>query len=147
MKAQIWVASTFLMGLLLAGYSAAAEVELPSDNNKEKWNEYLNTFAECSAVYNLAATVKTAPEQGTTGSYRELANNALISGIMSAEKLGLHDDYVESIYTTKYGIWQKVVNDKARRGQLLEKADLCVSTALPYQNLIIQSLRNQSSAY
>jgi hypothetical protein len=146
MRSSALTVYALLMGLLLTAVTAHAAVELPADNNKEKWNEFVNTFAECSAVYNLAATLKTAPEQGSTSTYRELANGALIAGIMSAEKLGLREDHVESIYTAKFNQWQNVIKDKSKHSQLFDKADQCVSTMLPYQNVIIESLRGQGKA-
>jgi len=146
MKLHKLITRSILMGLLVAGFAAHADVKLPADNNKDQWNNFINSFAECSAVYNLAATMKVAPEQGTTVTYRELANNALVSGIVSAEKIGLHEDYVQAIYSTKYGMWEQVKKDKAKSGELITKADDCVKNTLPYQSIIIESLRKQTAS-
>lgn len=131
----------------LAGGPAHAEVLLPADGDREKWHEFIDMFAECSAVYNIAATIKSGPGQPVTGSYRELANNALISGMLSAEKSGLNEDYLESIYSVKLGLWQHTVKVPAQRDQLFVKADYCITTALPYQSAIIATLRNNPASH
>jgi hypothetical protein len=117
-----------------------AETTLPAPDNREAWNRLVDLFAECSAVYNLAATLKEAPDKSST-TYRELANNALIAGIYSAQRLGLSDSYLESIYSVKFGVWQTTANDKSQSGKILNKADQCLSDTLAIQNELLGNLR------
>lgn len=116
-----------------------AETALPAPDNKEEWNRLIDLFAECSAVYNLAATLKEAPDKSSI-TYRELANNALIAGIYSAQRLGLSDSYLESIYSVKFELWQTTAN-KGQSGKVLLKADQCLGDSLAIQNELLGNLR------
>lgn len=122
-----------------------AEARLPADNNREEWNLFIDMFAECSAVYNLAATLRESPEKEKT-SYRDLANHALIAGLYSAQKLGLGENYLESIYSVKFRNWEKSLKDKKQAEKLLTKAEHCIVDSLPLQEQVIENLRKRKPA-
>ena len=124
---------------------AHAEMKIPVNSDKEGWRQLTDQFAECSAVYNVAATLRESPEKvGTT--YRELANNALVAGSYSAQHVGLSDSDLEAIYTQKFEQWQKTAaQDKAQAGKLLGKAEQCVKDTLATQNQLITILREPAS--
>lgn len=122
-----------------------AEPSLPADDNKEEWNRLVDLFAECSAVYNHAATLKEMPAKGTA-TYRELANHALIAGLFSAQRLGLSDSYLESVYTVKFARWEKSTLDKTQANDVLLKADQCMADSLALQVQLVETLRDQTSA-
>jgi len=121
-----------------------AESTLPAKEDREGWNRLIDLFAECSAVYNIAATVKEAPEKGGA-TYRELANNALVAGIFSAQQIGLSDSYLESIYTVKYRLWEASTTDKTQAGSLLAKAEQCIADSLATQDELLGTIRDHSA--
>jgi len=134
-----------LCALLACGITMplhAASIPAPDDN--EGWNQLVDLFAECSAVYNLAATLNAAPPQADT-TYRELANNALVAGVYSSQKIGLSDNYLESIYLVKYNLWQPEASDKKRAPRLLGKAEQCLVDSLAVQNQLVSDLRENSA--
>ena len=116
-----------------------AEPPLPAADDKQGWNRLVDLFAECSAVYNLAATLRESPDTGDI-TYRELANGALIAGLYSTHRLGLSDSYLESIYTVKFNQWQPAVNNG-----LLAKADQCLADSLVLQNQLVGDLREHAN--
>lgn len=118
--------------------------DLPAPADQEGWNRLVDLFAECSAVYNLAATLKASPQRADT-TYRELANNALVAGVYSSQQIGLGDNYLESIYTVKYNLWQPLTSDKAQAAKLLVKAEQCMSDSLAMQNQLVSDLRGHSA--
>ncbi len=122
-----------------------AEPSLPASDNKAEWNRLTDMFAECSAVYNIAATFKeTSAKAGVT--YRELANNALIAGMYSSQMLGLGDSHLESIYSDKFNVWEAVAKDKTKSGNILGKAEQCVAESLAMQNKLLDKLRENTSS-
>ncbi len=128
--------------LTISFIPAYAESKLPND--KDGWHRLGDQLAECSAVYNVAATLKESPAQGTS-SYRELANNALIAGMYSTEHAGLSDSYLESVYTSKFNSWNGTIKDKKQAGKVFTKADQCLSETLTLQNQLVGTLREQSA--
>lgn len=136
---QLRTAALFII-TCLAVSPLHAETTLPAPDNREEWNRLVDLFAECSAVYNLAATLKEAPAKGGT-TYRELANNALVAGIYSAQRLNLSDSYLESVYSVKFRLWQTTADDKGQAGKIFTKVDQCLSDSLAIQNELLGNLR------
>lgn len=135
------------MLFLLALWATApvhAESTLPNDSDKNGWHQLSDMFAECSAVYNLTATLKDAPAQGNS-SYRELANNALIAGMHSTNRAGLDENYLESAYSAKFNLWQESIKDKAQVAKLFTKADQCLNSSLSLQNQLVGTLREHTA--
>lgn len=133
--------------VLFAFYIAApalAEVKLPVDGDKSGWQKLTEQFAECSAVYNIAASIKESPEKGGP-TYRELANNALVAGSYSAEKIGLGDSELESLYTQKFDLWNSAAQDKSQSSKILNKAETCMTDSLAIQNQLVDILRGHKA--
>lgn len=124
---------------------AHAEGSLPEVDNKEAWQQLAHRFAECSAVYNLAAVIKETPDNESS-SYRELANQALVAGLSSSERAGLSDAYIESIYSVKYSLWENRLTDKKQNGALLNQAQQCLKETLDSQNILVGSVRTPTAA-
>lgn len=125
--------------------AAHAEASLPESGDKEGWQNLAHLFAECSAVYNLAANLAQAPQKGPAP-YRELANSALVAGIFSSERAGLSDTYIESIYSVKYGLWQESLREKAKHAALLGRAEQCINETNAYQNQLVGTARTPTAA-
>lgn len=126
-----------LISTITPSYAAPS---IPDSADKEGWNSLIDQFAECSAVYNIAATLPDIPEQGPAA-YRELANHALVAGSYSAQRIGLNDSYLESIYSVKFSHWQVLANDSAYPAKLLEKTRQCLAEWHPLQNELVGDLR------
>jgi len=133
----------FLLALL-ATAPIHAESTLPNDSDKNGWHQLSDLFAECSAVYNVAAKLKNAPAQGNS-SYRELADNALIAGMHSTTRAGLDENYLESTYSAKFNLWQESSKDKAQAAKLFTKADQCLKDSLSLQNQLVGALRGHTA--
>lgn len=132
-------ATALVLLACLLGAPLHAEPPLPAADDKEGWSRLIDLFAECSAVYNLAATLRESPDQGGM-TYRELANGALIAGLASTQRLGLSDSYIESVYTVKFNQWQSGAKDG-----LLAKADQCLAESLTLQNHLVGDLRQHAN--
>ncbi|HEY0634631.1 MAG TPA: hypothetical protein VGE00_04535 [Gammaproteobacteria bacterium] len=122
---------------------AHAETSLPPSSDKAKWRQLGQQLAECSAVYNLAATIKEAPDHGPAP-YRELANNALVAGISATEHAGQTIALVESFYKMKYDEWEKSLQ-KGERDALLKRAQTCLDESLELQNRLVGTVRTPTA--
>lgn len=120
--------------------SQAAAPNLPDDSDREGWNRLVDQFAECSAVYNIAAASPKVHQKGPAD-YRELANHALVAGSFSAQHIGLTDNYLESIYSVKFAHWENIAKYGSQPGKLFEKVDQCLADWLPVQTHLVGALR------
>lgn len=124
--------------------TAYAETPLPKSDDKAQWLQLGQLFAECSAVYNLAATLKEAPDNGPAP-YRELANSALVAGISATEHAGQTVAHLEAAYSAKYALWEKRLK-KMGKSSVLSRADECLAESLTQQNQLVGTVRTPTAA-
>lgn len=135
------VFALFICTLFPAAYAETSS--LPQSGDRDKWRQLGQLFAECSAVYNLAATLKEAPDNTPTP-YRELANSALIAGIYSTEQGGQTVTYLESFYKMKYDEWEQSL--QGNTSKLLSRAQKCLDESLALQNQLVGTVRTPTAA-